>query len=68
MGVYVCVCVCVVALVVEALEVKKLDCVPQRVVMVARVEVKLVKTAERAVRSEENRFVAVALVKDALVE
>ena len=58
----------VVALVVEAFKVAKLPVVPHNVVMVARVEVRLVKTAERAVSSAEKRLVVVALVKDAFCE
>jgi len=55
----------VVALDVEALDVRKLDCVPHNVVIVARVEVKLVNTADKAVNIAENRLVVVALVREA---
>ena len=46
--------------------VAKLEVVPQRVVMVARVEVRFVNTADSAVRSEEKKLVVVALVREAL--
>jgi hypothetical protein len=55
----------VVELVVEAFKVAKFPVVPQRVVIVARVAVRLVKTAESAFRAAVNRLVVVADVREA---